>query len=127
MKHFIIALALLFVGAVNAHSQTQMTTAQLSLMINQNLSEAQAGNAQAQEVIGKCYFDLKDYNQAIYWLNEAALQGNDEAINELGLCYQYGLGVDINRPKAAELFQKAASMGNDQAKVNLKNLSRPWI
>ncbi|GES91007.1 kinase-like domain-containing protein [Rhizophagus clarus] len=71
------------------------------------------------------YFnDLKIKIQEIYsWLlnnqddpNSAYLLGG---INLLGCCYDSGIGTDIDKEKAFELYQKAANLGNSHGISNL--------
>ncbi|GBB93966.1 hypothetical protein RclHR1_22650001 [Rhizophagus clarus] len=38
--------------------------------------------------------------------------GNANGMNNLGICYQNGIGTDIDNKKAFELFQKAAKLEN---------------
>jgi TPR repeat protein len=40
-------------------------------------------------------------------------------INNLGWCYENGIGIDINEQKAFELYQKAADLGNSNGINNL--------
>ena len=37
----------------------------------------------------------------------------------LGHCYRYGIGTNIDKQKAVELYQKAANLGNCTAQYNL--------
>ncbi|GBC10321.1 hypothetical protein RclHR1_09520006 [Rhizophagus clarus] len=41
------------------------------------------------------------------------------AINRLGCCYKFGIGMNIYLQKAFELYQKAANLGNIKAQFNL--------
>jgi TPR repeat protein len=40
-------------------------------------------------------------------------------LNNLGYCYENGIGIKINKRKAFELYQKAADLGNSIAQYNL--------
>jgi tRNA A-37 threonylcarbamoyl transferase component Bud32 len=48
-----------------------------------------------------------------------------EAQTELATLYEFGLGAPKDLEKAAELYQKAAHQGNQDAIANLKRLSKP--
>jgi TPR repeat protein len=37
----------------------------------------------------------------------------------LGYCYEKGIGINIDKQKAAELYQKAANLGHKVAQYNL--------
>ena len=50
---------------------------------------------------------------------KAAEQGNAEAQNSLGVCYDHGYGVEENKVKAVDLFIKAADKGSAWAQHNL--------
>jgi uncharacterized protein len=61
----------------------------------------------------------KDYTAANRELRSVAEQGNARAQFELGIVYQYGLGVDVNFAEAADWFQKAANKNYVLAQLNL--------
>ena len=44
---------------------------------------------------------------------------DENGINNLGHCYQYGIGTNINYQKTFELYQKAASLENANGINNL--------
>jgi TPR repeat protein len=50
---------------------------------------------------------------------KAAEQGSSDAMNDLGVYYKDGLGVDQNYTRAASWFRKGAELGNAFAKFNL--------
>ena len=52
----------------------------------------------------------------------AAKQRNMYAQYNLGVCYENGRGVNINKAKAVEWYQKAANQGYENAKTALKRL-----
>ena len=47
-----------------------------------------------------------------------AEKGIPNAINKLGYCYSNGIGSDINKQKAFELYQEASNFGNTFAQYN---------
>ncbi|MDO5112236.1 MAG: serine/threonine-protein kinase [Clostridia bacterium] len=59
------------------------------------------------------------YRDAAELFAEAAQYGYTQAEYELGVCYQYGVGVKQDYTKAAELFAKAADKGKAEAQTNL--------
>ena len=46
------------------------------------------------------YNELKDYNQAAEWFRKAAERGCARALNNLGICYEQGKGVEIDMDMA---------------------------
>jgi TPR repeat protein len=40
------------------------------------------------------YNEIKDYSQAAEWFRKASEKGNARALNNLGICYEFGHGVD---------------------------------
>jgi TPR repeat protein len=56
--------------------------------------------------------------------NEAALAGSEDAValTELAARYQQGRGVKQDLPRAAQLYEQAAKLGNAEAQFNLGNL-----
>ncbi|PKC70202.1 HCP-like protein, partial [Rhizophagus irregularis] len=65
------------------------------------------------------YLGLKDYENAIKFLEKAAEGEYVEAINALGYCNENGLGTMINLKKAEELYTKAAKLGDSKSANNL--------
>ncbi len=61
----------------------------------------------------------KDYVQAAICWRKAAVQGNREAQNNLGRCYEQGLGLPRDAEAAAFWFGKAAEQGHVLAQFNL--------
>ena len=88
-------------------------------------SEAEQGNAEAQEKLGQFYYlDGEDGEQdkieALYWFRKAAEQGNAEAQLRLGSFYSLGFEDDVqNQTKADEWYKKAADQGNAEAQIQL--------
>ncbi len=86
-----------------------------------------AGNGKStvdsQKILGESFLIgrgvPKNYQQARYWYNLAAEQGDIEALNELAFMYFAGNGVTQNFEKAYELFLKAAYGGLNLAQYNV--------
>lgn len=53
-----------------------------------------------------------DKKKGAKWYQKAAEQGNANAQDALGSCYEYGQGVEKNEEKAVEWYQKAAEQVN---------------
>lgn len=98
-------------------------------------SKAFAGDSQYQYILGQLYkwagerysYPSEDLVKAAYWWNEAALQGNMKAFNNLGLAYLNGWGVSMNKPKGIEYLKKGAEGGDDYSQWNYGNLYRDGV
>lgn len=79
------------------------------------------GLCQAQTHLGVYYTEeeTQDLEKAVSFFKAAAEQNEPEAQYFLGVCYEEGLGVEVNECKSAELYSKAASSGHDGAMYNL--------
>jgi len=51
------------------------------------------------------------------------MSSNAEGQNNLGICYQWGIGVEKDVIKANEYYNKSAKQGNQEAKNNYENLT----
>jgi TPR repeat protein len=60
-----------------------------------------------------------NYESAIHNFKLAADAGSQRAINNLGMLYYRGVGVDRNMATAIDFFEKAAAAGNGSAANNL--------
>src|SRR6185312_572564 len=75
----------------------------------------------------KLFFTILIYNDNIHALilnmsyHRAAEQGHDSTQYNLGVCYEYGTGVEKDEQKAVELYKKAAEQGDAGAQCNLAN------
>ncbi|QZT37335.1 sel1 repeat family protein [Halosquirtibacter xylanolyticus] len=87
------------------------------------LGKAEAGNLQAQYRLGKSFMvgDTipKDIDQAITWLEKAALKQEPRAMYLLGLCYYKGEGKIQNDTTAYQYFKSSALQGYPQAQYSL--------
>jgi hypothetical protein len=62
--------------------------------------------------------------EAIPWLRKAADQGSVEAMNNLGVAFEHGLGVQRDFSEAAKWYRAAAIRGDAQAQANIGLLYR---
>lgn len=80
------------------------------------LQKAQAGDHQAEFVLGLAYEigngTDQDYSQAANWYGKAADAGYAPAVAGLGYLYQTGKGVPEDHAKAAQLYRRAAEAGD---------------
>jgi TPR repeat protein len=81
------------------------------------------GNKAAEalfELGNVCLVRRGDYEKEAFKYYKAALNlGYVNALNNLGICYEKGLGVPVDRQKALECFQNAASLGSATGYANL--------
>jgi len=88
--------------------------------VRSNCQTCFKGHALAMNAFGSLYFnEFKDFKQAAEWFRKAADKGCARAQNNLGLCYELGLGVDQDKEAAFNLFVEAAQKGHVQAMFNL--------
>lgn len=83
------------------------------------LEAAEEGNAEAQCMVGDCYFKgigtKEDENKAFKWYLKAAEQGYVEAQYSVGRCYNFGFGTEDDDYKAFNWYLKAAEQGHNSA------------
>ncbi len=84
---------------------------------------AEKGEAEYQSLLGLMYFRgvgvVKNYTQALAWIQKAATQGYATAQLNLGYIYEKGLGLDLDLKQAAHWYLKSALKGNALAQSNL--------
>lgn len=90
------------------------------------LKAAEGGDTEAELIVARGYMngsfgDRPDEAKAKIWFEKLAAKDNVEAIMSLAYIYANGVGVDIDYPKANELYLKAAEMGSAEAAWNLGN------
>lgn len=80
------------------------------------LKRAEAGNAEEQHNLGKCYENgngvTVDYKEAVKWYRKAAEQGNSDSQCDLGFCCERGKGVTPDYKEALKWYTKSATQGN---------------
>ena len=81
--------------------------------LDQLIENANQGNTDAQYVLATCYYQLKKYDKAVYYLQLAAEQGDGESQKMLGDCYYYGIGVEEDEACAKKWYDRAKEQGVD--------------
>lgn len=90
---------------------------------NDLLSQAKAGNQQAQFFLAKRYHKglglQQNFQQAIQWYTTAAKQDIAPAQLNLAMMYIRGEGVQPNAQQARYWLEKAAKLGDNRAVTRL--------
>ena len=76
----------------------------------------------AQNNLGDCYYNEQNYEEAVKWYRKAAEQGHVAAQKSLGVCYQFGKGVEQSDKEAVKWYRKAAEQGLAAAQNNLASM-----
>jgi len=64
----------------------------------------------------------KDEKAAFFWFNRAASNGNAPAQRQLAVCFENGIGCDIDLENALALYREAARNGDVEARRRLNDL-----
>lgn len=126
MKARIMIISLLMIIATGAMAQQKQTrktkpaTTQTTdtLDIKKLTEKAKAGNADAQNSLGICYYNgrkvKQNYEAALKWWSMAAKQKHAKATANMGLCYQYGKAIEKDSLKAVKLYMQSVKLGNKE-------------
>jgi len=85
---------------------------------------AAKGDASAMTDIGVAYFNGtdgvgQDRAEGLNWFRKAAAAGNENAMNNLGIIYRDGLGVEADQVESHAWFMKAAGAGHTPAQFSV--------
>lgn len=89
--------------------------------LGKNVTQFNAICRELQRMDGNPHLEIHLHSDSNYYLiiaksvqhcQLAAGQGHDEAQENLGLCYQYGIGTEINLEKLIIIFKIGNSFGN---------------
>lgn len=121
----VVACLIPFFG--NAQAKKKITQAQADSIKSERtqeikdslaniMADAKKGDAVAMNEVGTWYYEGKhvkqDYKEAYDWWSKSALQQNTRAIANLGMCYQFGRGVEKDSVDAIRLYEKSIKDGN---------------
>ena len=111
-KRWAIIIAVLVIGAAAAF-----------IFVGGGDKSAKSATSVAETFVkGLAAYDNGNFEEAVKLYREAAEQGDANAQYNLGMCYEYGQGVEQSYSEAAKLFRKAAEQGLDEAKQALEEL-----
>jgi len=90
------------------------------------LEKAKSGDIVDQRYVGARYLRgegvQQNYDQALYWLGQAAQKGDIVARSYLAEMYQDGLGIPKNEGYALQLYIESAKQGDILAQINLAQM-----
>ena len=81
------------------------------------------GHELAMNALGTLFYnEQKDYSQASEWFRKAAERGCARALNNLGICYELGQGVETDYDQALQFYRESMMKGYLPATFNLAML-----
>lgn len=99
---------------------TLMRLILVSVLLVAFASTALADGKQSPYNAGVDAWKVKNFAEARrLWSSSLAEGGPDEALNNLGYLYYYGLGGEARRDKAVELWRKGAALGVSESQLHL--------
>ncbi len=114
MKKWILALTLGVAASMPAIGANGEGISQDS--INSVIKQANGGDARCENIVGSWYYSgenlEQNYSNAFKWWGRAAKNGSVVAVGNLGLCYQFGKGVDADSLMATKLYKRSIEKGN---------------
>lgn len=124
MKKFILAMVVALgwqsaAMAGFAEGATAYNSKNYAVALKEIRPLAQAGNADAEHLMGLMYYMGRgvpqDYKAALEWHRKAALKGKADAQYVVGAMYYTGNAVIQDQKQAVGWFRKAAEQGHAQA------------
>jgi TPR repeat protein len=124
MKKFILAMVIALgwqsaAMAGFAEGATAYNNKNYAVALKEIRPLAQAGNAEAEHLLGLMYYMGRgvpqDYKAALEWHRKAALKGKADAQYVVGAMYYTGNAVIQDHKQAVAWFRKAAEQGHPQA------------
>jgi TPR repeat protein len=80
------------------------------------------GYVEAENSLGSALQAQKRYDEARPWYEKASARGHAPATNNLAYLYDFGLGVAQDKPRALDLYTRAADLGWAEAMWNIANM-----
>ena len=111
-------VGILGAGAFMGNSWLNAQHADYNILLNDfgAFRSALSGDAEAQYIVGKFYADAGKWQNAIFWLNKSADQGNAQALSETAMAYLDGRdGVPKDANHACRNLEKVYDLHKDAA------------
>ncbi len=86
------------------------------------ITNADSGNAKAQNDLALLFLEHNKPKSAVYWLELAAKQQDTDAMHMLGRCYLEGKGLAKDENLAIMWIAKAASLGHPIALAQIRSI-----
>ena len=84
------------------------------------MQQAEAGDAEAQFLVGRYYMHQEDWANAMPWFDKAAAQGHPKALNNGGIGYIEGRGVRQDIEKGCRMMEASyQKMGGTKGAANV--------
>ena len=96
-------------------------------MLPQLMDDADQGNPDAQNSMGKVFSAMQENTKAIGWYQKAAEQGAPEAQHNLGHCFEHGIGVENDLEHASHWYYQAATQGSNASNSSLIRLAKEAV
>lgn len=104
----------------NRAKQNRENNKELYIKILRDAAELGSANAQINLGINLLRSgSVRNENEGFGWLVLATKSSNAIAFYNVGLCYEKGIGIPMDKKKAIEYFRKAAMMGNAKSQYKL--------
>ena len=107
-----------FECALRGGEYVEYDRANLQTSLNVWFASASSGDVAAMVMVGEAFAkgsgQPPDYAQAAFWFKRASEAGNKRAQQNLGHLYELGLGVDLDREKALNLYRRASAVPGER-------------
>ena len=87
-------------------------------------SEEQPGSLHMAEAINILKEEDRNEEKAVAILQECAKKQDSKALWMLGLCYEYGIGVEVDEDHARAMYSQASTMGSNIGTFLYKNITK---
>ncbi len=118
-----VVTALVIVASLPVRAAAQIPGAPDPADLPRIRAAAESGDAEAQVILGRMYFDgngvPQDDVEAVRWFRLAAEQGSQDGQFNLSFMYEYGRGVALDLAEAVHWYRLAAAQGATDAQYNL--------
>jgi len=123
-KHFFLAVALAIALPATAlagfvEGATAYNARNYALALKEITPLAKGANHDAEQLLGLMYYMgrgvTRDYKQAFFWSQKAAVAGKADAQYVIGAMYYTGNAVPLDQRQAVMWFHKAAEQGHADA------------